>query len=415
MENTAEQVQLFVTSLAVGLLIGLERERKPDAKAGLRTYALTALLGTLSAMLAKDVNSGWILALGLITVGGMMMLAIAQDPHDDGDPGTTSVVALMIAYGLGAAIWLGHDTLAVMLGIATTVLLYFKSELHGFSSRITPRDLISVLQFGVLSFIILPILPNKDFGPFAAFNPHQIWWLVVLISGLSLAGYIALRLIGTRHGAAVIGIFGGLASSTATTMIYSRHARAEQDLTNMAALVVLLANLTVLVRLALVALVVAPPLFQPLTIVLGTGFGAGLLFTLWAWLRLGQRQQMPTPEITNPAELSSALTFGALYAVMLLVAAWIQDSVGTRGLYAVSLASGLTDVDAIVLSSLKLFNLEKLTAEHAVIAVALATLANLAFKTGLVVTIGGRALATQALPGLAAIASGIGAALLFAL
>ncbi|QDX81079.1 magnesium transporter MgtC [Denitratisoma sp. DHT3] len=415
MENTAQQVQLFATSLAVGLLIGLERERKPDAKAGVRTYALTSLLGSLSALLAKDVDSGWVVALGLIAVGGMMMLATAQDPHDDGDPGTTSVVALMIAYGLGAAIWLGHDTLAVMLAIATTVLLYFKSELHGFSSRITARDLISVLQFGVLSFIVLPILPNSDFGPFNAFNPRQIWWLVVLISGLSLAGYVALRLIGTRHGAAMIGIFGGLASSTATTMIYSRHARRDSGLTAMAALVVLLANLTVLVRLALVALVVAPPLFHPLAIIFGAGFGAGLLFTLWVWLRLGQRTQMPTPEIANPAELRSALTFGALYAVMLMIAAWIQESAGHRGLYAVSLASGLTDVDAIVLSSLKLFNLEKLAAEQAVVAVALATLANLAFKTGLVVSIGGRRLASRTVPGLAAIAVGIGAALTFAL
>ncbi|CAB1367976.1 MgtC/SapB family protein [Denitratisoma oestradiolicum] len=413
MENTAAQVQLFATSLAIGLLIGLERERKPDAKAGVRTYALTALLGTLSALLAREVGSGWVVALGLVAVGGMMMAAIAQDPHDDGDPGTTSVVALMIAYGLGAAVWLGHDTLAVMLGIATTILLYFKSELHGFSSRITPKDLISVLQFGVLSFIILPILPNQDFGPFAAFNPHQIWWLVVLISGLSLAGYVALRLIGARHGAAVIGIFGGLASSTATTMIYARHARARAELTAMAALVILLANLTVLVRLALVALVVAPPLFVPLLLVLGCGLGAGLVFALGTWLRLGHQEIMPMPEIANPTELRAALSFGALYAVILLLAAWIQEIAGNQGLYAVSLASGLTDVDAIALSSLKLFNLDKLGTGQAVIAVALAVLANLAFKTGLVLTIGGRPLAARALPGLAAIGAGIGGALLF--
>lgn len=411
MENTAQHVQLFATSLAIGFLIGLERERKVDAKAGVRTYALTALLGAVSALIARETASGWIVGLGLLGVGAMMMAAIAQDPHDDGDPGTTSVVALMVAYGLGAAVWLGYSTLAVMLGIATTALLYFKSQLHGFSSQLSHRDLISILQFGVLSFIILPILPNTDFGPFNAFNPHQIWWLVVLISGLSLAGYAALRLIGARHGAAVIGVFGGLASSTATTMVYARHARADRNLAPLAAIVVLLANLTVLARLTMVAAVVAPPLVAPLAGILGSGLLCGLAFALWQWLKLGHQGAIPMPEIRNPTELRTALTFGLLYALMLLVAAWIQEIAGNQGLYAVSLASGLTDVDAIVLSSLKLFNLNKLGIHEAVTAVSLATLANLAFKTGLVVSIGGRPLVRLALPGLAAIGAGIGGAL----
>ena len=212
-----EHLWAFITSLAIGLLIGLERERKPDAKAGVRTYALVALLGTLAAMLGQETGSGWVLAAGMLVIGAMMMLALAVDPQQDRDPGTTSVVALMICYALGATVWFGYETLAVMLAIATTALLYFKAELHGFSRSLTAKDLISILQFAVLSFVILPILPDRDFGPYGALNPHQIWWMVVLISGVSLAGYTALRIVGPRHGPALIGFFGGLVSSTATT------------------------------------------------------------------------------------------------------------------------------------------------------------------------------------------------------
>lgn len=112
--------------------------------------------------------------------------------------GFTSEAAIIVTYGLGAAIWLGYATLAVMLAITTTVLLYFKAELRQFSERMTPKDINSILQFAVLSLVILPVLPNLDYGPYNAFNPRQIWWMVVLISGLALSGYLALRIIGAR-------------------------------------------------------------------------------------------------------------------------------------------------------------------------------------------------------------------------
>ena len=158
-------LQAFMTSLAIGLLIGLERERRSSAKAGLRTFALVALLGTLSGLLAEKAGSGWILAAGLLAVGAMIIAAYINRPDDAGDPGTTSVVAILVCYCLGAAVWFGYGTLAVMLGIATTVLLYFKAELHGLSSQLTSKDLISILQFAVLTFVILPILPDRNYGP----------------------------------------------------------------------------------------------------------------------------------------------------------------------------------------------------------------------------------------------------------
>lgn len=401
-----QSVQAFAVSLGIGLLIGLERERKPDAKAGLRTFALTALLGCLAGLLADQTGSGWIIAVGLSMVAAMMIVAQARDPLDDGDPGTTSVVAMMVCYGLGALVWFEQATLAVMLAITVTVLLYFKTQLQGVTRSLTPKDLISILQFGVLSLVVLPILPNRDYGPYNALNPHQIWWMVVLISGLSLAGYAALRIVGNRHGAPLLGFFGGLVSSTATTMVFARNAREDTQLTTTATLVILIANLVVTLRLGIVAAVLAPSLFAPLASVLGIGLLLGLVVALFRWRTLTAAGDLPLPEVKNPTEIRAALSFGLLYGVVLLLAAWLQDIAGSQGLYLVALASGLTDVDAITLSALRLFNQQILNSAPAVTAIGLAVLSNLIFKSGLVIAIGGKTLAKSVLPGLAAIGVG---------
>ncbi|NJD35244.1 MAG: MgtC/SapB family protein [Betaproteobacteria bacterium] len=408
-EPSLETLQAFATSIGIGLLIGLERERQSDIKAGLRTFALVGLLGCMSALLGQITDSGWILAAGLLSIAAMMIAAHIADPLDTGDPGTTSVVALMVCYALGAMVWHGYTSTAVMLAIATTVLLYFKAELHGISKSLTPVDLRSILQFGVLALVILPILPDRDFGPYHALNPYNIWWMVVLISGVSLAGYAALRIVGAQHGAALIGLFGGLASSTATTMIFARHARASTELARAAMLVILLANVVVLVRLAVVSFVVAPAILAPLLVVLGGGALLGVAVALWGWGQLQGEggKELPLPQVANPTEIKTALSFGALYALVLLLSAWLQDIAGSRGLYLLALASGLTDVDAIALSSLRMFGLNKLSEAQTITAITLATLSNLAFKTGLVVIIGGVALARRTLPGLATIAAGL--------
>jgi uncharacterized membrane protein (DUF4010 family) len=402
-----EALQAFATSIGIGLLIGLERERQSDLKAGLRTFALVGLLGCISALLAQITDSGWILAAGLIAIAAMMIAAHVSDPLDTGDPGTTSVVALMVCYALGAMVWFGYTSTAVMLAIATTVLLYFKAQLHGISKSLTHVDLLSILQFGVLALVILPILPDRDFGPYQALNPYNIWWMVVLISGVSLAGYAALRLTGAQHGAALIGLFGGVVSSTATTMIFARHARANVALARTAMVVILLANIVVMVRLGVVSFAVAPEIAGPLFSVLGGGIALGTAATLWGWRQIESGEALPMPEVTNPTEIRTAVTFGALYALVLVLSAWLQDVAGNRGLYLLALASGLTDVDAITLSSLRMFSMEKLSAAQTITAIILATLSNLAFKTGLVIVIGGTALSRLAVPGLTAIAAGL--------
>ncbi|MBK7017250.1 MAG: MgtC/SapB family protein [Sulfuritalea sp.] len=406
-DNGYQALQAFATSIGIGLLIGLERERQSDIKAGLRTFALVGLLGCLCALLTQIIGSGWILAAGLLAIAAMIIAAHVSDPLDTGDPGTTSVVALLVCYVLGAMVWFGHGSSAVMLAVATTVLLYFKAELHGISKSLTRVDLLSILQFGVLALVILPILPDRDFGPYDALNPRNIWLMVVLISGVSLAGYAALRIVGARHGAALIGVFGGLVSSTATTLIFARHARAHEAMARTAMVVVLLANMVVLLRLSVVTFVVAPSVLLPLVSVLSLGLLLGVAATLWGWRHLESGSSLPLPEVANPTEIKTAVGFGALYALVLVLSAWLQDIAGSQGLYLLALASGLTDVDAITLSSLRMFGMEKLGAVQTVTAITLATLSNLAFKTGLVVVIGGKALARFTLPGFLAIAAGL--------
>lgn len=405
--NGIEVLPQFLASLAIGLLIGLERERRLSSKAGLRTFALVALLGTLTAMLSSKMNSPWLLIAGFCIVGIMIIAAYFTSPTEDNDPGTTTVAALLLCYALGALIWYEQTTLAVMLAIVTTTLLYFKPELRGMTKRLTRRDLVSILQFLVLTFVILPVLPNQNYGPYEAFNPHQIWMMVVLISGLSLAGYIALHWTAQRYGAPLLGLLGGLVSSTATTLVYARHAKTSEIMTHLSAAVILLASQVVLLRLIVVSTVVSPGLLVKLLPVMGLGLLFGLIVILFDWRKLHTSSDLPMPKTSNPTELPVALSFGLLYAVVLFFSAWLSDIAGSSGLYVVALISGLTDVDAIALSSLHLFDLNKLSDNQTVTAIAIAFLSNMVFKFGLVVFIGGMTLAKHVAAGFLAMGAGV--------
>ena len=411
--NGIDSLPKFLTSLTIGLLIGLERERNPSAKAGLRTFALVSLFGTLIALLADKSGSPWLLIAGLLAVAGMIIAAYLNSPAENHDPGTTTVAALLICYALGVLVWYDLSKLAVMLAIATTVLLYFKPELQGMTQRLSRRDLVSILQFAVLSFVILPILPNQNFGPYDAFNPHHAWMMVVLISGLSLAGYVALRIVGQRYGAPLLGFLGGLVSSTATTLLYARHSKLNEGMPRLSAVVILIASQVVLIRLAVVSGIVSPGILKQLIPVMGLGLLFGLVATAFHWKRLQNAGDLPLPQTANPTELHAALGFGLLFVVVLLCSAWLSDVAGSGGLYLVAIASGLTDVDAITLSSLRLFQMDKLSSAQAVISIALAFISNMAFKFGLAVSIGGMALAKRIATGFAAIITGIALGLFF--
>jgi uncharacterized membrane protein (DUF4010 family) len=365
----------FGASLGIGLLIGLERERNPAAKAGVRTFALIALAGTLAA----SVNNDWTIPVGLATVAGMLIAAYQREAPQE-DPGTTTIAAAVVCYLLGALAGVGEVALAGALGIGVTALLYFKPELEGFSATLKRHEQVSVLQFLVVTFIVLPILPDRGYGPYEALNPRNIWLMVVLVSGIGLASYVALRVAGERHGVLATGILGGLLSSTAATVLYARRSRESEAMQRLAFAVVPLANLVPLARVAVYSALLAPSILFSLGPVLGAALAAGLGVAALSLRRGEHGERLPLPQSRNPAELGTALRFGALYAVVLLVSAWLSDLAGERGLYAAALATGMVDIDPITLSALNFSSEGRLPAHSAVGAIGLAYLANVAFK-----------------------------------
>lgn len=401
----------LLTGLAIGLLLGLQREHTPSAKAGLRTFGLVGLFGTISALVADAVGIAWIVPTGLALVGLMIVAAYHRTEGPEADSGTTTVIAVLLCFGLGVMVWHDRSQLAVSVAIVATLLLHFKTELHGLSARLSRQDVASILQFAVLTFIILPLLPDRGIGPYRVLNPHHVWLMVVLVSGVSLIGYLALRLIGTKQNLLLVGAFGGLVSSTATTLVYARAARARSAMLPIGGVIIVVANLVVLVRIAVVSVVVAPGALSALLPVLATGFALGAALLAPRYRNALATPQLEAPELSNPTSLRVAVGFGALYAVVLFVSAWLSERAGASGLYAVAFVSGFVDIDAITLSSLNLFNDGSISAGVAVTAAGIAYLAAAAFKLVLLGFLGGRGMLAQFGPLVAAPAVGVAAGL----
>lgn len=397
----------YLTSLAVGLLIGLERERHKESKAGVRTFALIAMLGTLCAMLGEQTGSPWLVVAGLLASTGGILAAYQIAPTTTPDAGTTTVVTAALTFCLGAALWHGNREIVIAIAIVTTMLLHYKSQLEGFSVKLTSTDVESVLQFAVLSLVILPVVPNTGFGPYEALNPYHLWMMVVLISAVSLAGYVAWRLLGGKGPVLLLGALGGLVSSTATTLVYSRGARGKPDLEGTAATVILLANLVVLLRLSVLGVAVMPSILPTMLPVMAAGLAVTLPIAWITWRKHAEGAALENPELTNPTDLPVAVGFGVAYAVVLLAAAWLNDLAGVAGVYAVALVSGLTDVDAISLSSFRLYGDGRVTAAGAVMAIVVALCSNAVVKASIVFVVGGRSLGMRCIAGFGAMTAAL--------
>lgn len=404
MTELFDLLQRFGASLGIGMLMGLVRERRAGTMAGLRTFTLIALLGTVSALLSERAGAVWLLPAALLVLGAMM---IAADRSDEAqEPGTTSTVAVLLCFCLGAMAWFGPLLPAAALGLVATALLHFKPALRGFATRLTPGDVSSILRFAAVSLLVLPVLPDQGYGPYEALNPYRIWLMVVLISGMSLGGYLLLQIIGAGKGVVLIGVLGGLISSTATSLTFARQARDDPEQTRGAQIVILIANLVVLMRLAALAAVVSPAALPALLPMLGSGFALGGLAVIWT-LRRARPADRAALEIRNPGEMRAALSFAAFYAAVLVGVAWMEDRSGTGGVYLAAAISGLTDMDAISLSAMQMFGTQRLDAAALLLTLLIAYGANLLFKLVLVAAIAGRTLALGLLGGFATVALGL--------
>jgi uncharacterized membrane protein (DUF4010 family) len=280
---------------------------------------------------------------------------------------------------------------AVAVGGAVAVLLYLKPELHSLATRLGEEDFRGIMQFVVISLVIFPVLPNRAYGPFQVLNPHRIWWMVVLITGLSLAGYVAYKLFGHRIGAALGAVLGGLISSTATTVSYARRTRRGEGSPGLAAAVVVAASTVVFVRVWVIVGAVCPIVLPALTLPFALMFLLMTALTAFAWIR-ASHEPAAVIEHTNPTELKAALAFTLIFGLVLLAVAAAKEHLGTQGLYAVAFLSGLTDMDAITLSTGQMANnqwLEPVTAARLIL---VAALANILFKGIMVAWLGTAAL-----------------------
>lgn len=382
---------LFAQSIGIGFLIGLEREHHHNGIAGLRTFTLIALFGALAGYIVT-LNQSHGLAIAMFVLVGLSLL-VAQARSTSADPDTTTVIAGLITFALGYGLWLEYPLLPAVLAVAITAILYFRDQLRQMPNQLTNKDISSFFQFAAVAFILLPLLPNVAYGPYAVFNPYQTAWLVVLISGISLAGYVALRCLGDRSGLLIVGLFGGLVSTTATTLVYAKHSKNIPGFSSVASTIILLSHIVLFVRVGLVIAVVEPSMLRPMLPWLMGGGIVGGGYVYWCYRHaVGLHKSMPELDVGNPAELKTALGFAVLFTAVLLLASWMNDVFAETGVYLVAFISGLTDLDAITISNLKLVSTQTLSVEVATIAVIIAYVANIIFKYTLVLTVGARAI-----------------------
>jgi uncharacterized membrane protein (DUF4010 family) len=307
------------------------------------------------------------------------------------DPGMTTEVALLLMYALGAYVVLGDRAVAVVLGGTIAVLLHFKAELHGAAGRLGRSELRAVMQLVLLALVVLPVLPDATFGPFSVFNPREMWLMAVLIVGLSIAGYIALKFLGENAGIVAGGVLGGLISSTATTVSWARRTRGNPEASRAAALVILIASSVVYARVLVEIGAVARPFLRTAAPPILVLFAAMAIAAAGLWYASRGREPISV-EGHQPADLKTAFTFAALYVVVLFAVAYARDRAGASGLYLVSALSGLTDVDAITLSVARLVGSDQIDPAQGWRLVVVGLLSNLVFKGAMAAVLGDRRL-----------------------
>lgn len=378
-------------AVGLGLLVGLQRERAETRLAGIRTFPLVATAGFACGHLAG--LSPWLPAAGLAGLAALLVVGhLTRWRAGETDPGLTTEVAALLMYLIDVWLAAGPATFPVVLGGGLAVLLHLKPEMHRFTARIGEEDFRAIMQFVLITLVILPVLPNQGYGPEGVWNPFKIWLLVVLIVGLSLAGYIAYKFLGETAGVLLAGVLGGLVSSTATTFSFARRARGAPETVAASALVINLASTVVFVRVLLILAAAAPVLlaaaWQPFVILMAVQ----AVVCLFSWLRL-RGDRTPLPPRGNPTELRSALVFALLFGLVLWAVAMGRRHLGEEGLYAIATLSGLTDVDAITLSTAEMSRAPAgLPAATAWRLILVAALANMLFKAGVTGLTGGRRL-----------------------
>jgi len=379
-----ELLKDLVLAIGLGLLVGMQREWRSERPAGIRTFTLITLLGSLCAFVTPD-HGQWIVAAGLVAVAAVLWLGNWMTAHrrdGSGEQGITTEVAALVMFLVGAMLVDGHTEAGIVVTGATAVLLHWKASLHAFTERIGEEEFRAIIQFVVIALVLLPTLPNQAYGPYQVLNPFKVWMMVTLIVGLNLVSYVIHRSMSARKGALVGGVLGGMISSTATTVSHARQSKSLRLSPRTVAVVIVVASVIVNVRILIEIGIIGPGLLPHALlpfVVLGVFMA---LCTSVLMPREGD-DEITDIEHRNPAQVRTALTFGVLFAVVLFAVAAVKSRFGMDAVYGLALVSGLTDVDAMTLSVADLFQSGRISGADGWRVIMVASLANLLFKAGI--------------------------------
>jgi uncharacterized membrane protein (DUF4010 family) len=388
-----EQFELLTrlaVALAIGLLTGLERgwqmrdEEAGKRVAGVRTFAISGLLGGIAAAVAIKTDA---VVLGLMFLGFAAALTTFYwlEATATKNLSVTSLVAGLLTFALGAYAVLGELPVAVAGAVAMTLLLLLREPLHRWLTSLKWEEIRAILILLAMTFLLLPVLPNRAIDPWGALNPYEIWLFAILIAAISFAGYVAVRLFGDRLGVIAAAFAGGLASSTATTLTLARLGRQEKGSARLLAGGILIAGMVMIIRVGVLAAVLNPQLLVPLAAPLGA---AALVFAVVAAILL-LRNPAGEPldlKLTNPLQLGIALRFAAFIAVVTLATKLVGNLASGAGTLAVAAISGMVDVDAVTISMARLGGV---SAEIATQAILIVVAVNTIAKSGLAWWTGG--------------------------
>lgn len=398
--ESLEILKSLLFGLLLGAAIGLERERvsqkhKTVGFAGLRTFALFGMFGSLLA--SFEVVSP---ILFYILTAGLSLLIVTSyvlSTIKSNDIGGTTEIALFVVLAAGYLVGIGESTIASILTIITLILLHAKETLHNIASKITKKEMTSMIQFFVVWLIVLPLLPNANFGPYDAWNPYVIWLMVVLISAISFFAYLGIKLLGTNRGISLTGFLGGLVSSTAVSLAFSQNSKKYKKIVWPFVFGIVISSSAMFFRVLIAIAVINPELVNKMWIPLVAAGGTGGLFCLFIWNKFLKHQKLTEstkmPD-SKPIDLAGAIKFGALFAVILLIAKAASAEFGESGTYITSIVSGLLDADAITVTLATLAK-NGLSEQVAVIGITLATVTNTIVKGGIVLSLADKGVARR--------------------
>ena len=392
-----ENLKAIVTVLLIGLMIGLQRSltyilQKEQFFMGSRTFALIALAGYMAGWLGSEID-GFVLVVTL-TIAAFIAMTYHFKVTKLGKLGITTQIAAFITYLIGLMVWYDLQNYAIFIAVLIIVLLEIKPKLQQIERHISPTDIDSVILLLVMTFVILPVLPDKMIGPYHLFNPYKTWVMAIIISALSFVGYIAIKILGQKHGVLVTGAAGGLISSTAVSITLSEIFPKRVDLIPIYAAGITISWTFMFIRVFVETLIIDVQLAKIVAIPYLLTAAIGLVYVYYLYKRAPTAEvEFHNPKLEkNPLQLSEAIKFGILFGIIYGAISFVENRYGDIGVYVVSVISGITDVDAITLSLSEMAKEQRLTQLAALTGIVAASYTNTIVKLTIVYWLGGRAL-----------------------